>query len=152
MQSRNPPARCSCVRPAHEAGDAMDAVRPPRDCRIGRRGDGGRSGPALASAFGQRALAACDGGPSRRATGAFTRAQAEQLAHRIVDARSDVGRAPVELSQTAGPVEAIADALLVAVRDLEALPAPDDSGRRGDRLAGLADGLGAIERALARTE
>jgi len=89
---------------------------------------------------------------SRRATGAFTRAQAEQLAHRIVDARSDVGRAPVELSQTAGPVEAIADALLVAVRDLEALPAPDDSGRRGDRLAGLADGLGAIERALARTE
>jgi len=89
---------------------------------------------------------------SRRATGAFTRAQAEQLAHRIVDARSDVGRAPVELSQTAGSVEAIADALLVAVRDLEALPAPDDSGRRGDRLAGLADGLGAIERALARTE
>jgi hypothetical protein len=87
---------------------------------------------------------------TRRATGAFTRAQAEQLAHRIDDARGEVARAPVDLSPTAAPVAAIADALLLAVRDLEALPAPDDSNVRGDRLAGLADDLRVIERALGR--
>lgn len=87
---------------------------------------------------------------TRRVTGAFTQAQAEQLAHRIADARGDVARAPLDLSRTAASVAAIADALLIAVRDLEALPAPDDSSTRAHRLAGLADDLQVIERALAR--
>ena len=89
---------------------------------------------------------------ARRTTEAFTRAQAAQLAHRIADARGDALDAPVALSQTAQRVTAIADALLLAMRDLEGLPAPDDASARGDRLAGLADDLRAIERTLARDE
>ena len=89
---------------------------------------------------------------TRRVTAAFTRAQAGQLAHRIADARGDARRAPVEHAQLAASVMAKADALLLGVRHLEALPAPDDASPLGERLAGLADELRSIERSLARRE
>jgi len=89
---------------------------------------------------------------ARRTTGAFTRAQAAQLAHRIAGTRSEVRDAPVELAPTASAVVAMADTLLLAMGDLQALPAPDDASPRAHRLASLVDDLRAIERALAPVE
>jgi len=89
---------------------------------------------------------------ARRSTGTFTRAQAAQLAHRIAQTRGEVRDAPAGLAQAASAVTAMADTLLLAMADLQALPAPEDASPRGRRLAQLADDLRAMEQALARGE
>ena len=83
-----------------------------------------------------------------RVTGAFTREQAVQLAHVVADTRKEAADVPVALADPASTVVAAADALLLALRDLEKLPAPEDASPRSRTLASLADSLRAIEQAL----
>lgn len=88
-----------------------------------------------------------------RATGAFTRMQAQQLAHAVGKTRRDVEDARAGLEQPAGStVVSAADALLLALRDLEALPAPEDGSPREKALRATSDSLRAIERALSAQE
>ena len=89
---------------------------------------------------------------AHRATGSFTRMQAGQLAHAIAKTRREAQDAPAGLAQAAGDVAAAADGLLLALRELETLPAPERASPRAAALTALADRLRAIERALARAE
>ena len=87
-----------------------------------------------------------------RATGGFTRMQAEQLAHAVARTRREVEHARAGLDPPADAVIASADALLLALRDLAALPAPEDGSPRARALRATSDSLHGIERALAAHE
>ena len=84
-----------------------------------------------------------------RATEAFTREQAAQLSHRVSSTRREAQDAPGELSAV---VTSEADTLLLALRDLEALPAPDPASPRSMALAAVSTRLLAIERRLSSAE
>jgi uncharacterized membrane protein YccC len=105
----------------------------------------------LRSRAAEAALAA-QAWDEHRATGEFTRMQAEQLAHAVGRARREVADAPAGLEQAAGVVTTAADTLLLALRDLERLPAPDDGSPRAKALRATSDSLHAIERALSAQE
>ena len=80
-----------------------------------------------------------------RATGSFTRMQAMQLSHIVSTSRREAEQAPTDVT---GDVTAAADTLLLALRDLEQLPAPEEASPRSATLDALSDSLHAIERNL----
>ena len=89
---------------------------------------------------------------AHRATGSFTRMQARQLAHLVAQTRREAQDAAEAPAPPAAAVTAPADTLLLVLRDLETLPAPEDASPRSKTAESLADTLQAVERALAERE